>query len=538
MNQNSTTLKIIFTIVSLLFIINISAQNKFAIELKDKTNERIENFINDPSKMLSQRSINRRQLLNISLDSKDVPIDNLLIKQCSETGATILSSSKWLNTLFISATEVQLNQIKNLSFVSNIIELETMNSSKKINISPYSFSKNINSVYGQSEVFVSQINIDYVHNKGYKGEGVQIAILDAGFQGVNTADAFKEIRDRNGIIGKYNFVENSTDVYKSDQHGTMVLSTIGIDKPNTYLGTAYKADFWLFLTEDVNSETPIEEFNWIAAAEYADSVGVDVINSSLGYYDYDRPYKSYIYNDMDGQTTFVSRGARIGSDKGMLMVVSAGNEGNNSWKYIGTPADAIDVIAVGAVNSSGTAAGFTSYGPTSDGRVKPDVSAMGVSVPVYNRDGNLQNVNGTSFSSPITAGSVACLRQAFPSVSVKNIIDALQSTASIANNTDNRLGYGIANFESAYIKLKDLLGLKDITIKKLKITPNPVSEKLIIDGIDNTMYNYFISDSSGKMIISGKANFQNGINLSNLTKGYYLLVVFDKNKNINLPFIK
>lgn len=531
-------MKKIFTLLSFLIIGNLSAQNKYAVELIDKDNDRVEYFIQHPDDMLTQRSIQRRQTLNISLDHKDVPIDGLLIKQCSEIGVEILSSSKWLNTLFISATNEQIDQIEVLTFVKSVISLEENYTSKNVKTSPILLSKKMASVYGESEVFVAQIKIDYLHNKGYTGEGIQIAVLDAGFPGVNTKDAFKELRERNGIVGTYNFVEKSVDVYKNHYHGTMVLSTMGVNKPNIYLGTAYEAKYWLFTTEDVNSETPIEEFNWIKAAEYADSVGVDVINSSLGYYDYDSPYRSYIYNDMDGKTSYVSRGATIGAEKGILIALSAGNEGDKDWKYIITPSDAKNVITVGAVNNIGTPANFTSYGPSADGRIKPDIAAMGVAVPVYDENGNLRNVNGTSFSSPITAGSVACLRQAFPKASVTTIINALHNSASISTSPDDRIGYGIANFEKAFIIINDQLSINDITLNKLRISPNPISNIIKIKGIDDEINSYSVIDNSGRIILNGKGNFYIGVDFTKLNTGYYQLIIDYNIQKINFSFIK
>jgi len=528
-------------LTSILFYITLSissfAQNYYAVELVDKTTERIEYFKNHPLEMLTQRAIDRRQVLNIEFNAEDAPIDNAIILQCKNTGAEILSSSKWLNTLYIRATENQKILLEAIDYVKNIRSLEVSSSSKKTKSFSSSLSKQQSDIYGESKDFVTQIKTNFLHENNFTGEGIQIAIFDAGFPGVNTTEPFKELRDRNGILGTYNFVENIKDVYRDNQHGTMVLSTMAVNKPNTYIGTSYKAKYWLFTTEDGGSETPKEEFNWIKAIEFADSVGVDVVNCSLGYYDFDLPFKSYVYADLDGNTTFISRAANIGGKKGIILVISAGNEGNKTWKYVGAPADAKNIISIGAVNSEGIIGSFSSYGPSADGRIKPDVVAMGVSVPLYNKYGNLTYSNGTSFSSPITAGSVACLKQAFPTAPVDLIISSIQKSASIYNNPDDRLGYGIANFEGAYNILKEQLSLDKVEFLALSIFPNPVLESFKIKGIDNKLYNYTISDLSGRVVMKGKKKLNGSFNISILKQGYYHFTIYS-DKNTIISFIK
>ena len=529
-------MKLSLSLLALLVTLNSFAQKHYAIEFIDKSSDRIEHFIQNPEEMLSPRAIDRRQTLNISFDAIDVPIDSSLIIQCKETGAEIISTSKWLNTIFVYATEEQKTQLEGLAFVKNIRSLETDNSNKRRRQTPIDYSKKRSS-YGDSEVFVTQIKTDFLHNKGFSGNGIQIAVLDAGFTGVDTTDPFQELRDRNGILGTYNFVKDTKDVYRDNQHGTMVLGTMAVNKPDTYIGTAYNAEYWLFTTEDVGSETPKEEFNWIKAIEFADSVGVDVVNSSLGYYDFDPPFKSYTYENMDGKTTFITKAASIGGQKGLLVIISAGNEGDKDWTYIGAPADAENIITVGAVNSSGHIGAFSSFGPSADGRIKPNVAAMGVSVPVYDQNGYLSPKSGTSFSSPIMAGSVACLRQAFPNVSVATFIDAIQQSANNASNPDDRVGYGVANLEGAYYNIKDRLNIDSYYPTKMRVSPNPVSNTIIIDGVGNKLQFYNIIDISGRLIMSGSSNLKFGIDVSDLNKGYYLISI-DGNKKISLPFIK
>ena len=534
-------MKNIYLILLALIPFGLFSQSHYAIILEDKAPDRVTDFINNPLEMLTQRAIDRRHNLNISFDEIDVPIDKNFISNCSGTGAEILAHSKWLNTIFVDATTEQIDLIKKLSFVKEVKPLEQMTSGKKLPNSANTevFSKKM-STYGQSEVFIKQIKTDFLHNKDFKGDNIQIAVLDAGFPGVETTDPFKELRDRNGILGTYNFVADVEDVYRDSDHGTMVLSTMAVDKPNTYIGTAPQSDYWLFTTEDNHAETPREEFFWIEAIEFADSVGVDVLNSSLGYQDFDSDFISYTYSDMDGETTFISRAASIGGQKGILVVISAGNEGDEGdekKRFIWSPADAKNIITAGAVTSTGTVSGFSSFGPSADGRIKPDVAAMGTSVPVYTSNGTISHVNGTSFSSPITAGSVACLRQAFPKASVLIIIDALHKSADNYSSPDNRTGYGIANFEEAYNILKEQLSLNEIEIDELKIIPNPVVESFKVIGVDNDNYQFTISDLSGRIILKGEKKLNENLDVSNLKKGYYNLTI-NSDKNITIPFIK
>ena len=523
------------TILFFFISISISAQKHYVVDLIEKESSRVEHYIQNPNLMLSERAIQRRVLLGIPLDVVDIPIDLSIISDCKNTGAEILSYSKWLNIIFVKATDAQILQIETLGSVKKTSLLETISSSKKETYQPISFSKKSSSSYGESSAFITQINTDYLHSNNYTGSNIHIAVLDAGFPGVNNTEPFKELRDRGGIIGTYNFVDKSIDVYKDDAHGTMVLSTMAVHKPDTYIGSAYNASYWLFTTEDNNSETPNEEFNWINAIEYADSVGIDVVNSSLGYYEYDSPFSSYTNSDMDGKTTYISRAAKIGGDKGIIVVISVGNEGNSSWKYTTAPSDAEKVIAIGAVTSSGSSSSFSSYGPASDGRIKPDISAMGSNVPIYNQHGNLLVGSGTSFSSPIIAGSMACLRQAFPKVSISEIINTMHQSASIYNTPNDRIGYGIANFEEAFSILENH---KDIEYDySIVITPNPVNGYLKIKNITDKNIQYSIYDVSGRLISSSTGNFVQGVDISSLNQGYYLLKIYDSKTN-TLPFIK
>ena len=268
--------------------------------------------------------------------------------------------------------------------------------------------------YGNASNQIEMLKGEVLHQNNFTGEGMQIAILDAGFPNVDNFAAFKHIQDNNQILGGYDFVQRNEDFYTGYSHGMSVLSTIAGFLENEFVGTAPDAEFYLFITEDYDNETPLEESLWVEAAEKADSLGVDVINTSLGYTTFDNPNYNYTYNDMDGKTTFISRGAEIAFSRGLLLVNAAGNEGDTLWHYISAPADAESVLSIGAVNAVGTIAPFSSYGPTSDGSIKPDVCAQGSECIHYKCSGNIATSNGTSFASPILAGVITCLWQAFP----------------------------------------------------------------------------------------------------------------------------
>jgi len=255
-------------------------------------------------------------------------------------------------------------------------------------------------------------------------------------------------------LGTWDFVANEASVNEDNVHGMSCLSTIAANLPGLFVGTAPKSSFYLYRTEDISGEYPIEEQNWVAAAEKADSLGVDVFSVSLGYTTFDNSSFNHDYTDMNGNTTIISKGCDLAAKKGILVVVAAGNEGNGAWKYITAPADADSVLAVGAVNTARQVAGFSSYGPSSDGQIKPDVAAVGQGAVIANQNtgGPVFN-NGTSYACPIMAGIVSCLWQAFPEVNNMTIIDEVRKSSDRANMPDDRTGYGVPNAKKAFVSL-------------------------------------------------------------------------------------
>jgi len=449
--------KFLFICIVLIIQQNFSQEKDAWVFFKDKPSE--DTFLSAPLTMLSQRSIDRRIRYSINLDSKDVPIENSYYTQIENTtGITIQSKSKWLNALHVKGSQIAISGLSEFSFVQKIEWADkSILSSKESKVSSKTDYGNkklevfTDFDYGTSANQIEMLKGDVLHENNFTGEGMYIAILDGGFESVDSNIAFSRLHTNNQILGGYNFVERNDNFYSRHSHGTSVLSTMGGYVEGSLVGTAPDASFYLFITEDISQEVPLEESLWVEAAEKADSLGVDVINTSLGYSSFfDNVNHNYPYEAMDGKTTFISRGASIAFERGMFLVNSAGNEGNDPWRYINAPADVDNVLTVGAVNAAGTIAAFSSFGPTSDGRVKPDVSAQGLGTVLVNSGGNIATGNGTSFSSPVMAGVVACLWQAFPDKSNLELLDLIRASGHLYPNFTEQMGYGIPNFQTIY----------------------------------------------------------------------------------------
>ncbi|QVY66714.1 S8 family serine peptidase [Polaribacter sp. Q13] len=539
--------------------IQITAQEDAWLFLKDKPSET--SFLETPLTMLSQRALDRRSKLNISLDSKDVPVEEAYYSQLkNDVNIAVLGKSKWLNAIHIQG---EISAINNLRSTYNFIDhIEFANKSLNLNgkskgkkITPNHYNKLnetfIDFDYGATDNQIKMLNGDYLHQQGLTGEGQIIAIIDAGFPNVNTLDAFSRIRDNGQILGGYDFVERSTDFYTGDSHGTNVLSTIGGYIENEFVGAAPDASFYLFRTENGAVEVPLEETLWVEAAERADSIGVDVINTSLGYTTFDNPNYNYSYADMDGKTTFISRGAEIGASRGMLLVNSVGNDGDKTWKYMGAPADSASVISVGAVDFSGNIASFSSFGPTSDGRIKPEILAKGQNSTVINYyTGEISTASsGTSFSSPIMAGLIACLNQHEGNLlksSSKTATDnfntylkqAIYESADKFNNPTDQYGYGIPNFEVALNSYIASLSVLNNEIINFKIFPNPAESEFLVSTDSLNNYTIQIYTVLGKKVLEKLDSNSKSVDISFLNKGVYILKISKGNQHKTIKLIK
>ncbi|WP_083937647.1 S8 family peptidase [Hymenobacter aerophilus] len=413
--------------------------------------------VSRPEEFLSGRALQRRQRQQIAVLPRDLPVSPAYVQQVKAVpGVQLWYTSRWFNAAVLACDSAALAQVQALPFVQ---QARTLNrgpvaGGAQPKTTPTTSGADQTtadrSFYGKAYAQVRQVGAERMHTAGFRGENMQIAVFDGGFPGVNTASIFTSLNQENRLAGTFNVVDKTPNVFQSIAHGTNCLSIIAGDEPGRYVGLAPKATFRLFITEDAASEHPLEEANWLVAAEYADSAGVDIISSSLGYNTFDAPSTDYTYADMNGRTAISSRAAAAAARVGMLVVSSAGNEGNKAWRYITAPADADSVLTVGAADSLGAVAGFSSRGPTADGRLKPNVSAMGVATAFITADGKIARDNGTSYSAPVVAGLAAGFWQANPRLTAQQVIGLLQRAGSQATAPDNSLGYGIPDFVRAY----------------------------------------------------------------------------------------
>lgn len=472
-------------ILSPAFSFAQSMQKQHWIEFTDKNDTPY--ALDRPLEFLSQRALDRRERQQIPLTENDLPIDPLYLQAVLNTGADYLTHSKWFNSVSVHVPDsATLNAIQSLPFVRStepvgkkeksnapVDKFEPLDSDKAVLVN-YSESD-----YGKGFNQIDMLSGVTLHNLGYRGEGMLIAVFDAGFPNVDVHPAFDSLRADGRIVGTWDFVSRDNSIYEDNPHGMSVLSTMAANIPGEFIGTAPKASYLLLRTEEGATEAPIELDYWIAAAEYADSAGADVINSSLGYTTFDNSQYDFTYADMDGNTVRGSIGADIAASKGILVVNSAGNSGNKPWQYIGAPADGDSVLAIGAVSPDGFIANFSSIGPSADGDIKPNVCAQGLAATIVGSNGSITVGNGTSFAGPIMAGMAACLWQAnLDSASNMDVFHAIQESAHKYSAPDHLYGYGIPNFAKANLILS---GLKPTNVDESElftIFPNPFSDRL------------------------------------------------------------
>ena len=451
---------------------SVAQEFKFLIQFKDKNNSGF--HLSDPSSFLSIKSIQRKLKLHIGIDSTDLPVTLDYIDSLSAlTSVKILNKSRWFNQVLISISDTAvLHQIRQFPFVLSSVSVNNHRLKKitdSISVNKYSgwntsiSSENLKTQssntlpinYGAS---ASQIQIhhgDYLHILGFHGESMTIAILDNGFNNYLHNPAFDSLRNSQRILGSYDFVHQKKTVDEESIHGSNCFSIIAADMPGTLVGSAPKASYWLFKTEDDDSESPVEEQNWVAAAEFADSVGVDLITTSLGYSYFDDSVYDLTYSERNGHTALVSLAANMAVAKGMIVTASAGNSGFEpaEKKYVVCPADGDRVYAVGAVSAIGIIAGFSSWGPNGGGQVKPDGVSVGSGTSFIGPDGQLYTGGGTSYANPNLAGLITCLWQAFPEFGPTDILSAVRQSSNQYEYPDDRYGYGLPNFEKAYSTL-------------------------------------------------------------------------------------
>ena len=532
-----------------------TGSGRYWIQFKDKKNSPY--ALDNPQQFLSQRSIQRRSNQNIICDLTDLPVNPAYIDSITKTGAVIVNRSKWLNAVSIEVSDSYIiNKIVNLPFVEQVRKVQKVRSANKAEEEVFSFNSKAklycepgmdSSNYGNSYNQIKMLSGQTLHGSGYKGKGKMIAVLDAGFFGVDTIAAFDSLWHNGRIIGTKDYVSGDTMVFEDNNHGMNVLSVMGGYLPGELIGTAPEADYLLLRTEDAGSESIIEEDNWIAAAEYADSVGVDIINSSLGYTTFDDSTQNHAYADMNGSTTPITIGADIAASKGILVVNSAGNSGASPWTYIAAPADGFYVLAVGAVNAEGNYAPFSSKGPSYDGRVKPNVVAQGQGTIIASASGGVFPANGTSFSAPLIAGLAACLWQSSPVKTASEIFTAIEQSAHLFSHPDALYGYGIPNFNIASLLISDTFVFTVPDNDKFLVYPNPFRSSITIELYTKNEQEMLVEifDYSGKNIFRkglsvGKndycrINYNEGENLSS---GIYLLHITAPGKRQSFKLVK
>lgn len=549
---------ILFVVANIILPGNVFSQTTYTrywVAFKDKNGSPY--TIGNPGAYLSARAINRRTNQSIAVTNEDIPVNATYIQQVAATGAIVTSRSRWFNGVIVRITNPsQLAAINALSCVQSSKPLARVRGVKKV-IPPTqsTISSNMRTQetqsdvynYGQSQNQVYQLNGECLHNKGYNGNGMQIAVIDEGFYNALTANVFDTMWYNHRVIASHDFFMNDSMVYTNSVlggHGTEVLSCMAANVSGQMIGTSPNAKYYLLRSEIDSTEKIIEVYQWVSAVEYADSAGADVVTSSLGYSQFLDTTQSLTWGTLNGRTAVASISATMAARRGMIVCVAAGNEGGCSaaggpnccingtcWEKITVPADADSILTVGAVDGSGAYASFSSVGNTADGRIKPDIVAQGANTCIFNLYANaISTGSGTSFATPTIAGMVACLWQGNPAKTNMEVIKAIKQSATQYLHPDSLLGYGIPDFCVADQILKTVGGIQSVTNSLMNTLCGNIDCELSIS----------IYDVSGRMVLSTQTkSSQNSsidriiqsIDLSPLSAGVYLAKVIAPNGN-------
>lgn len=551
--------KIFFIAIISLFAIKLWAQvgpDLYYIEFTDKAGTPY--TIDNPQEFLSQRAIERRNAQNIAIDSLDLPVSPTYIAGLEALGLEIVNPTKWFNGTTVRTSNYDLIlQARELPYVKNTprFEIDTVEtaksykniSEKKLNVQP---TRNLD--YGYTEGQIAIHNGDVLHNEGFKGEGMLIAITDAGFVNVSNMSTLQYLVNSGRIIATRDFAYGSGDVYGFHEHGSCVLSVLAGYIPGTFIGTAPEAEYVLITSENVYYEAIVEELNWVTAVEYADSIGADVVNVSLGYVDFDSERYNHAYTDMDGHTTPGSIGASIAASRGMLIVSAAGNSGGDEsgHTWLGSPSDADSVICVGAIDVNENYAYFSSLGLMDENRIKPDVTSVGRYAVVQFSNDIIDYSNGTSFATPIMAGLTTCFWQKFREKSAMEIYNAILNSARPTRPTETEdptnytttpnifTGRGIPDFVAASEIFENNVQNSEIGTD-IEIFPNPATNSINISVYDAQDFDVEIISVDGKSLkeINHISN-NNSINISDLDAGYYIIRINSGNIVTTRSFVK
>ncbi len=536
-----------FPAVVLLVLVSFVApaqENRYMVFFTNK--DGIEQTIDRPIDFLSEKAIHRRLEQNIDITERDLPVAQSYVQGVRNTGATTYFTTRWLNGVLVACEPSVLPEIQALSYVERVEYVAPPMRESSGGRASSNHRRNSKNIGVETETPLKMLGLDRLHQEDIFGSGVTIAILDSGFPGVKDGPAFRHILDDNRFLSdvSYDFVHDSPDVFQYDDHGTEVLSVIAGELPDAFTGGAPKATFQLYVTEEVPTEYRIEEYNWLFAAERADSAGADIIHSSLGYYDFDDETMNYSLQQMDGKTSVATRAAQWAADRGIVVVVSAGNEGNiPTWRIVTAPADAIDVMAIGAVNNQGVKTGASSIGPTADNRIKPDLVALGMGVRVVRGSGQISSVSGTSLSAPLVTSLAAGVMEYYPELGSKEVVALLKQTASQATTPDNLLGYGIPNFQ-AVINYREL----PVQTTPFEVYPNPLKDHdtLTISPQDPEKFqacDIEVVSSQGQVLTRRTAHFNwlnrtYKANLDPLGPGIYYIRVLSEKRRYTFKVVK
>ncbi|UII19376.1 S8 family peptidase [Fulvivirga ligni] len=489
---------------------------------------------NSPEAFLSQKSINRRLDQSITIDESDLPVNPAYVQGVQDLGVATYYRSKWLNGVFIETQPSSLESILALDYVESIVLLAP--GTKLGRIGSAASENEQQKEQAETDLQLEMMGLNKLHDEGYRGEGMYVAVFDGGFSGYSQISGMENV-SVDQLKYSYNFVSNSSSVNAGSDHGTKVLSIMAGEIAGEYTGSAHNADYMLCITEDISGEYTIEEYNWLVAAERADSAGVDIINSSLGYFDFDDPSMNYTPEDFDGETTIIAKAANFATAKGMLVVVSVGNEGNSYWGYITSPADALNVISVGSITTDYSLSAFSSSGPTEDGRIKPELVALGSGTTFLSSSG-ITSGSGTSFATPLVAGFASCLWQKYRDLSAAEIRAMMLANASQSSDPENGFGYGIPNYnniisgnekvvdQQAFLVYPNPLLGDEITIRTAEFKGDAQVSIYNLNGVLSfEKHAYF----------NGYDDFKLKVNLS---KGIYLMKIVMANQTYHSKLIK
>jgi hypothetical protein len=535
--------KILLTSLLVVYCSLLFAQQSIRfVSFKDKNGTPFS--LQRPQEFLSQKSIDRRTKQKINLSAMDLPVNPTYLTSIRNAGGKVFYTSRWLNGAVVQATDAAFSQISQLNFVQGSRLLSNRTSIGDV-APAQSFSLPATNVgspilnYGNATTQNAMLGINEMHSQNFTGRGMTIAVFDGGFTNVNNIKA--AVYSRMSIAGGYNFVRGNNFVFQDDSHGSEVLSVMAGYVPNQFIGGAFDATYYLFVTEDVNQENPIEEAFWLVAAERADSLGVDIINSSLGYNTFDLTNLNYTQKDLNGRTSLISQAATCAARTGMLVVSSMGNfySPEPFWTKMRMPADADSIISVGAVNAAEEYVSLSLQGYTEDNRVKPDAAAMGLATFYLTVNGNVSAGSGTSYAAPLVASLAAGIWQANPQMTNMQVLQAIRRAGSRFNNPNTQLGYGIPTFRRAM----NILGVDEELGTQTNIYPTILASDYTVfcqfpAELRQTTFSYQLTDVTGKIHYQADNQLVDSeiINLKVTNKplpvGIYFLNIHINNKTI------